>query len=542
MAKTIAFIPARSGSKGIPRKNLATLGGLPLVAWSILAAKESGVFDRIIVSTEDEEIARICEDYGAEVPFLRPSTLAADTSLIHDALVYTLERLKKEESEDPELVVTLYPSHPFRTPSLIRDFTEHLRKNFYCLETVECFYWDPSLVFLVEQNRACPIHCDYKGYVCKTTGLLIGSTLVPEFLNNPKTPAEKLDGYYQMYSQNNVEKCRTCCFPIGMYPISNPVMLTDIDTPEDLLKAEEIIKSGSCPWIPNAADYTDTLIGTDPLIVSSSKAAQSQAELWLHSNSSCLPLLTKITSPYYLRKLIDETHHSLRGKNVWFSKNESDLHPPIEDPKAPSLLLHTDTRKNNLLSAPLKFKGWGEHLLQSSLNSKYYVLNTKTSFKEQDHSILVELHGNVLPDDFLFVVFLRSNRIPLASSAKHVLQHNIWQKQDCSSYTFEPKSLDIITRAPQLIEVNYNNLRDEINAVAVFWGSFDIPSPELITYPDHFPIQGLLEYDRLRGYINLKTEQVITGRQRFLPLHTWAGYGYLPAEVEQDCDWCPVFC
>jgi hypothetical protein len=536
MGKIIAFIPARSGSKGIPRKNLAVLGGMPLVAWSILAAKESGVFDRIIVSTEDEEMARICEDYGAEVPFLRPTALATDTSLIHDALGYTLERLKKEEIEAPEFVVTLYPSHPFRTPSLIRDFTERLRKNFYCLETVECFYWDPGHVFLVEQNRAYPIHCDYKGYVCKSTGLLVGGALVPEFLNNPKTPEEELDGYYQMYSQNGVEKCKTCCFPIGMYPISNPVMLTDIDTPEDLLKAEEIIRSGSCPWIPNTADHTDTLIG------SSSKAAQFQAMLWLHSSGSCLPLRTKITSPYYLRKLIDETHSSLRGKDLWFSKNENHRHQPAAAPEAPALMLKTDIRNNNLLSAPLKFKGWGEHLLQNDLNSKYQVLNNKISFREQPQSISVELQDEVLPEDFLFVAFLRSDRYTLASSAKHVFCDAVWRKQDCSSFTFEPKSLEIVTKKPQLIEVAFGELRDEINAVVVFWGSIEIPSPELITYSDHFPIPGLVQYDFLRGYVNLKTKQVITGRQGFLPLHTWAGYGYLPAEVEQDCDWNPIFC
>ncbi len=78
--KYIAIIPARSGSKRLPGKNLLEIGGKPLIAWSIEAAIKSGIFERIIVSTDSVDIAQTATDYGAEAPFLRPSKLSADNS------------------------------------------------------------------------------------------------------------------------------------------------------------------------------------------------------------------------------------------------------------------------------------------------------------------------------------------------------------------------------------------------------------------------------------------------------------------------------
>ena len=73
MNKTLALIPARGGSKGIPRKNIRSFAGYPLIAWSIAAARQSELVTRVIVSTDDEEIATVAREYGAETPFLRPA-------------------------------------------------------------------------------------------------------------------------------------------------------------------------------------------------------------------------------------------------------------------------------------------------------------------------------------------------------------------------------------------------------------------------------------------------------------------------------------
>ena len=75
---TVAIIPARGGSKRIPRKNIKEFCGKPMIAWSIEAARESGCFDRIVVSTDDAEIAEVARQFGAEIPFMRPSSLSDD--------------------------------------------------------------------------------------------------------------------------------------------------------------------------------------------------------------------------------------------------------------------------------------------------------------------------------------------------------------------------------------------------------------------------------------------------------------------------------
>ena len=111
--KIIAIIPARGGSKGLPRKNIRPLLGKPLVAWTIEQAKKSKHIDRIIVSTEDREIAKISKEYGAEVPFLRPKELATDDAKTIDVILHALNWLKTRE-EYYDFLVLLEPTSPLR--------------------------------------------------------------------------------------------------------------------------------------------------------------------------------------------------------------------------------------------------------------------------------------------------------------------------------------------------------------------------------------------------------------------------------------------
>lgn len=92
-SKVLALIPARAGSKGLPGKNIRPLHGKPLLAWPIEAAKSSRYVDRVVVSTDSEEFARIAREYGAEVPILRPAELAADTSPSSAAVIHMLDYL-----------------------------------------------------------------------------------------------------------------------------------------------------------------------------------------------------------------------------------------------------------------------------------------------------------------------------------------------------------------------------------------------------------------------------------------------------------------
>jgi CMP-N,N'-diacetyllegionaminic acid synthase len=114
MREILAVIPARGGSKGIPRKNLAEITGLPLVAHSIRHALASPSITRVIVSTEDDEIAQVSRRHGAEVPFLRPRELAEDDVLDQPVFRHVLETLRARDAYAPDLVVHLRPTTPFR--------------------------------------------------------------------------------------------------------------------------------------------------------------------------------------------------------------------------------------------------------------------------------------------------------------------------------------------------------------------------------------------------------------------------------------------
>lgn len=115
----LAIIPARGGSKGIPRKNILCIAGKPLIAWSIEQALESNLLDRIVVSTDDEEIAEVALKYGAEVPFRRPVELSDDTSSTESAMLHALNWLDKYDDYRPDNIVLLQATSPVRYPGVI---------------------------------------------------------------------------------------------------------------------------------------------------------------------------------------------------------------------------------------------------------------------------------------------------------------------------------------------------------------------------------------------------------------------------------------
>lgn len=115
--KILALIPARGGSKGIPRKNIKPLAGKPLVAWSIEEALKSRYIDKVVVSTDDEEIADVAHDWGASVPFIRPAELAQDSTPGADPALHALQKLPGHD-----VVLLLQPTSPLRTVEDIDSF------------------------------------------------------------------------------------------------------------------------------------------------------------------------------------------------------------------------------------------------------------------------------------------------------------------------------------------------------------------------------------------------------------------------------------
>ncbi len=150
-----AFIPARSGSKRIPNKNIKILSNHPLVAYSIQIALNSGIFSQVIVSTNSELIANIARYYGAEVPFLRPKEFAHENSEDIHWLQYTLRKLNKKSS----YYAILRPTSPFRSTHMIVDAWKKLLsdKNADSIRAVEKCAQHPAKMWIVKGKRMEPV-------------------------------------------------------------------------------------------------------------------------------------------------------------------------------------------------------------------------------------------------------------------------------------------------------------------------------------------------------------------------------------------------
>jgi len=147
----VAFVPARSGSERVPHKNVRPLAGHPLLAYAIETALQSGVFERVVVSTDSEEIADVARWYGADVPFLRPGEYATSTSPDIEWLSFTLERLPDRY----DLFALIRCTNPFRGPDAVRRGLDQLlaTPEADSLRAVELVKQHPGKTWVLEEGR-----------------------------------------------------------------------------------------------------------------------------------------------------------------------------------------------------------------------------------------------------------------------------------------------------------------------------------------------------------------------------------------------------
>lgn len=155
---SVAFIPARSGSKRVPNKNIRQLGGHPIIAYSIRAAIDSGVFDAVICATDSEEYAEIARHYGAEVPFLRAADISGDKSPDIEWVIWMLNQLSTAGREF-EIFSILRPTSPFRLPDTIQrawaQFISDPRAD--SLRAIEKCRQHPGKMWVIRGNRMQPL-------------------------------------------------------------------------------------------------------------------------------------------------------------------------------------------------------------------------------------------------------------------------------------------------------------------------------------------------------------------------------------------------
>jgi N-acylneuraminate cytidylyltransferase len=158
MVTAVALIPARSGSTRVVHKNIRVLGGHPLIAYSIAAARDSGIFEDVIVSTDSEQYARIARYYGAEVPFLRPAGMAGAKSPDIQWVEFTLERLE-QAGRRFDCFSILRPTSPFRLPETLRRAWAVFRaqEGIDSLRAVEKCSQHPGKMWVIQGRRMTPL-------------------------------------------------------------------------------------------------------------------------------------------------------------------------------------------------------------------------------------------------------------------------------------------------------------------------------------------------------------------------------------------------
>lgn len=223
-ASVLTLIPARGGSKGLPGKNIRCFRGKPLVAHAIEAARDSRVAGRILVSTDDTEIARVAKESGAEVPFVRPMEIAGDESPVLDAALHALGWLQTNEGWKAEWLLLLQPTSPLRTADDICHAFELLQSS------------GADAVVTVSEPKSHPFWAktlDASGYLCP----FVEGQMAPS-RRQDLPPAFALNGMIYLVRVSTLRDEGVFC-PAKTLPLVIPASRAfDIDSEQDFLIAE----------------------------------------------------------------------------------------------------------------------------------------------------------------------------------------------------------------------------------------------------------------------------------------------------------------
>jgi CMP-N-acetylneuraminic acid synthetase len=226
MHRFLGIIPARGGSKGIPRKNIRPLAGKPLIGWTIEAALNSKVCERLLVSTDDPEIVAVARKFGADTPFLRPPSLSSDTATSLSVVEHAIDWIN-DGAETFSHVVLLQPTSPLRTAEDIKNAATIAKKI------------DAAVVSVCE-----PQHHPYLLKIIRDDGTL--GNLMPESAQCSRRqdfpPVFALNGAIYIISVDGLRKEKTFTPEKTVPYIMPPERSLDIDTPWDFFLAEQIIQ------------------------------------------------------------------------------------------------------------------------------------------------------------------------------------------------------------------------------------------------------------------------------------------------------------
>lgn len=270
-AEVLAIIPARGGSKGIPRKNIKDFAGYPLIAYSVLAGVRSKLVTRTIISTDDEEIASVAREWGAEVPFLRPEEFARDNTTDLPVYKHALEWLHEHEDYRPDVVVQLRPTSPIRPLTCVDDAVSLLLIN----PTADSVRG----VVMAAQNP-------FKMWKIEPEGRMIPLVGVPGVTEPYNAPRQVLPDVY--WQTGHIDAIRPHVI-LEKQSMSGRVILplvidqkytVDLDTPADWRTAETMIRDGGLTFV-DPANERRTLPAKVKLLVMDFDGVLTDNRVWV---------------------------------------------------------------------------------------------------------------------------------------------------------------------------------------------------------------------------------------------------------------------
>ncbi|MBA4419966.1 MAG: hypothetical protein C0391_02350 [Anaerolinea sp.] len=228
----LAIIPARGGSKGIPRKNIRSFAGHPLLAWSIAAAKQSHLVTRVIVSTDDEEIADLARRLGADVPFLRPAELAQDSSMDFPLFEHALNWLMENEKYQPDILLQLRPTSPIRPTDMVDNGVQLILDHSaaHSVRGVIPSGQNPYKMWRIDENL-------YMHPLLTVEG-------VAEPFNSPRQnlpPTYWQTGHIDVIRATTILKLKSMSGQVILPYVVDPAFAVDIDSPRDWQRAEWLV-------------------------------------------------------------------------------------------------------------------------------------------------------------------------------------------------------------------------------------------------------------------------------------------------------------
>jgi len=236
MKNIVGIIPARGGSVGVPLKNIKNLNGLPLIAYTIKSAISSKCLNRIIVSTDHEEIANISEKYGAEIPFKRPNDISEDVDT-EFVLQHAINFLEKEEGYNVDGVVLLQPTSPFRTAKTIKNCVDlYLNTNADSVVTVHNIEGNRPewMLSLDSNNKVIPYNTPFEENGLPVIKLAARQSFPTLYRQN---------GIVYVTNKNLLMEKTLVIGPNAYAVVTDEEEAIDIDTHTDFLIAESILSS-----------------------------------------------------------------------------------------------------------------------------------------------------------------------------------------------------------------------------------------------------------------------------------------------------------